>query len=83
MNARSVIAAENEFLIPFSEFAKNMSCSQYRPEGDYLLFPTGGQLHISFRKKDGSWADRISLGDGINAKRTNGSPRVTPDGKYI
>jgi hypothetical protein len=53
------------------------------PEGDYLLFTAEEQLHVSFKRKDGSWTDRISLGDEINVRGLNGSPRVTPDGKYI
>jgi len=51
--------------------------------GDYLLFSAQGRLHISYKRKDGSWTDRIPLGDEINARSMNGSPRVTPDGKYI
>jgi ankyrin repeat protein len=53
------------------------------PEGDYLLFSSEDKLHASFKRKDGSWTDRIPLGDDINARGLNGSPRVTPDGKYI
>jgi len=53
------------------------------PEGDYLLFSAEDQLHVSFKRKDGSWTDRISLGDDINVRGLNSSPRVTPDGKYI
>jgi hypothetical protein len=53
------------------------------PEGDYLLFSSQDKLHVSFKRKDGSWTDRISLGDDINVRGLNSSPRVTPDGKYI
>jgi len=53
------------------------------PGGDYLLFSAEGGLHISFKKKDGSWTNKISLGDEVNARGMNGSPRVTPDGKYL
>ena len=53
------------------------------PEGDYLLFSAEDRLFVSFKRKDGSWTDRISLGDEINTRGLNGSPRVTPDGKYI
>jgi ankyrin repeat protein len=53
------------------------------PDADYLLFSAEDRLHVSFKRKDGSWTDRISLGDEINARGLNGSPRVTPDGKYI
>ena len=53
------------------------------PEGDYLLFSAEEKLHVSFKRKDGTWTDRISLGDEINVRGLNNSPRVTPDGKYI
>ncbi len=53
------------------------------PDGDYLLFSANDGLNISFRKKDGSWTNRINLGDSINASHENGSPRVTFDGKYM
>jgi ankyrin repeat protein len=53
------------------------------PEGDHLLFSAQGQIHVSFKKKDGSWTNKISLGDEINARGMNGSPRVTPDRKFL
>ena len=53
------------------------------PEGDYLLFSSNDGLNISFKKKDGTWTDRINLGKVINASHENGSPRVTADGKYM
>ena len=58
-------------------------CPFISPEGDYLLFAAEDGLHISFKRIDGSWTDRIPLGDEINTRGLNGSPRVTPDGKYI
>lgn len=58
-------------------------CPFISPDGDYLLFTAEDQLHVSFKRKDGSWTNRISLGDEINVRGLNGSPRVTPDGKYI
>jgi ankyrin repeat protein len=53
------------------------------PEGDYLLFSSNDGLNISFKKKDGSWSDKINLGNVINSSHENGSPRVTADGKYL
>jgi ankyrin repeat protein len=78
-----------EYQVPvkITEFFKNDTlqgrCPFISPEGDYLLFSAEDQLHISFKRKDGSWTDRIPLGNEINARGLNGSPRVTPDGKYI
>jgi ankyrin repeat protein len=53
------------------------------PDGSYLLFTAQDSLHISFRKDDGTWTDRINLGGLINASHINGTPRVTADGKYM
>lgn len=54
------------------------------PDGDYLLFSAEGDgLNISFKRKDGTWTDRINLGSVINASHENGSPRITADGKYM
>jgi len=53
------------------------------PDGNYLLFTTQDSLHISFRRDDGAWTDRINLGGVINASHVNGTPRVTVDGKYL
>ena len=58
-------------------------CPFISPEGDYLLFSHKGRLYVSFKKKDGTWTDRIDLGDEINSEPEIGSPRVTPDGKYL
>jgi ankyrin repeat protein len=53
------------------------------PAADYLLFSAESKLHISFKRKDGTWTDKISLGDEVNVRGLNNSPQVTPDGKYI
>jgi hypothetical protein len=50
---------------------------------DYLIFGDEERLYVSFRKRDGSWTDRIDLGDGINSGAGNGSPKVTHDGEYL
>lgn len=65
----------NETLIGRSPFIS--------PDGDYLLFSTDEGIHISFKKADGIWTDKIGLGDQINSSHENGCPRVTPDGKYM
>jgi len=58
-------------------------CPFISPDGDYLLFSTNEGMHISFKKSDGTWTDKISLGDQLNSSHENGCPRVTPDGKYM
>jgi len=60
------------------------------PDESYILWDAkreGGygnnDLYISFRQKDGSWGSVINLGPYINSEQSDGSPRVTPDGKYL
>jgi hypothetical protein len=58
------------------------------PAADFILFAArrglrGKELCVAFRKADGSWTDRISLGDAVNAGRLNDSPRLTPAGNFI
>jgi len=55
------------------------------PDSDYLLFSADdGILYITFKKKDGSWTDRIHMGNEINEANCHvNNAEVTPDGKYI
>lgn len=58
------------------------------PWGDLILFASGSglggnELCVTFRRADGTWCDRIPLGDAINAGRLNDSPRLTPAGNFI
>jgi hypothetical protein len=61
------------------------------PDQSYLIMtpsPQGskegrGDLHVSFRRADGSWTDLIRLDDTINTSDHEWCPMVTPDGKYI
>ena len=60
------------------------------PEGDFLVFsadPPGGfgqgDLHISFRTKDGSWTAPRNLGAGVNSEAHENCPMLTPDGKFL
>ncbi|MGB2697168.1 MAG: ankyrin repeat domain-containing protein [Candidatus Zixiibacteriota bacterium] len=78
---------EYQKAVNLTELFKNETltgrCPFISPEGDYLLFSHKDRLHVSFKKKDGTWTDRIDLGDEINPEPENGSPKVTPDGKYL
>ncbi|MBN1272901.1 MAG: ankyrin repeat domain-containing protein [Candidatus Aminicenantes bacterium] len=65
-------------------------CPFISPDGSYLLFSApkqeGGRnidLYISFKQKDGTWTDRIHLGDDINASMHDISAYVSPDEKYL
>lgn len=58
------------------------------PAGDFILFAAnrglrGKELCVTFRRADGSWSDRISLGGVVNSGRLNDSPRLTPAGNFI
>jgi hypothetical protein len=61
------------------------------PDESYLIFCSRritpkddyGDLYICFRQPDGSWTDRISLGEPINSKELERFPAVSPDGKYL
>ena len=55
------------------------------PDGNYLLASgaTDASLHIIFRKKDGSWTERINLSDYFQLKNPTQCSFVTNDGKYL
>jgi hypothetical protein len=69
------------------------------PEGDLYIAPDesyiivtcygrsdglgSGDLYISFRKKDGSWAELRNMGAAINSYANEHCPVVTFDGKYF
>jgi Tol biopolymer transport system component len=53
------------------------------PDESYLIFCSNGDLYICFRKPDGSWTERINLGEPINSKERERFPAVSSDGKYL
>jgi hypothetical protein len=60
------------------------------PDESYLVMsvrrPDGlgrGDLHVSFRRSDGTWGELINLGDRLNTEHHEWCPMVTPDGKYL
>lgn len=40
-------------------------------------------IHVCFKQKDGNWTKPISLGNPVNTRYREGSPTITPDGKYL
>ena len=40
-------------------------------------------IHICFKKKDGTWTKPINLGSGINSSFNETCPSISPDGKYL
>ena len=59
------------------------------PDESYLMWDAEKEgestpdIYISFRQKDGSWGAAINMGAQINTASNEGSPSVTPDGKYF
>ncbi len=49
--------------------------------------PTGIEgnidLYISFRKKDRTWTEPVSMGSKINSASAERFAKVSPDGKYL
>ena len=74
--------------------AVNSSSSDFdpfvAPDQSYLIFSStrdggsgGGDLHISFRTKDGGWTEATNLGPEINTSETDYCPKVSPDGRFL
>jgi Tol biopolymer transport system component len=40
-------------------------------------------LYVSFRRDDGSWSERIWLGDRVNSDQGENCPTLSPDGAYF
>ena len=40
-------------------------------------------IHICFKKKDGTWTKPINLGSEVNSNFNETCPSITPDGKYL
>ncbi len=76
INASGGILNWTPFIAPDESYL--LFCSRrVTPKDDY------GDLYVCFRKPDGSWTDRISLGEPINSNGQERFPSVSPDGKYL
>jgi Tol biopolymer transport system component len=61
------------------------------PDESYIIFVSSdrqfafgnGDLYISFKMDDGSWAKAKNMGKGINTEWLEYCPVVSPDGKYL
>lgn len=62
------------------------------PDGSFIVVSAqrprvGGSwrndLHVSFRRADGTWEDFVRLDDTVNTPHHEWCPMVTPDGKYL
>jgi len=68
---------------PFSESGPYIA-----PDESYIIFnryrsPTGDGLHISYKKKDGSWSEAVSMGTQIDSEYKGFHGIVSPDGRYL
>jgi hypothetical protein len=76
INKRDDILNWTPFISPDESYL--LYCSRrMKPADDY------GDLYICFRKADGTWTERINLGETINTETTERFPSVSPDGKYL
>jgi len=61
------------------------------PNGKFIMFTStgwgkgfgGGDLWISFRKENRSWATPINMGEKVNSPFFEYCPSLTPNGKYL
>lgn len=60
------------------------------PDESYIIFTTtkpggygSGDMYISFRQKDGSWAEAKNMGSAINSSSQDYCPNLSPDGRYL
>ncbi|ACB75107.1 PD40 domain-containing protein [Opitutus terrae] len=61
------------------------------PDESFLLFSSNrrdashdpGDLYLSLRCPDGTWAEPVSLGEPVNTPRQEVFPRLSPDGRYL
>jgi ankyrin repeat protein len=60
------------------------------PDESYLIFSSnrpGGlgdsDLYVSFRGADGGWAPPLNMGAPVNSSRSEYTPMLSPDGKYL
>ena len=53
------------------------------PEGDYLIFSKEDNLHITFRKSDGTWTEALDMGEPINTKGIENCALISSCGKYM
>jgi Tol biopolymer transport system component len=60
------------------------------PDESYIIFSSGkpegfgeADLYISYKKAEGGWTEPQNLGPMINGPDREGSPTISPDGKYL
>lgn len=62
------------------------------PSQDYLVLNArhkedenrkDNDIYVSFKRKNGTWAKPINLGDEVNSNSNDKAPTISPDGKYL
>jgi Tol biopolymer transport system component len=60
------------------------------PDESFLIFTSErsggfgrGDLYISFKQEDGTWAPAVNMGDRVNTEHADFCPMLTPDGEYL
>ena len=53
------------------------------PDESYIIYSIDGDLHISYKTKNGTWTSPVDLGPGINSDQLELCPQITPNGKYL
>ncbi|HAS42627.1 MAG TPA: hypothetical protein DCS93_19255 [Microscillaceae bacterium] len=61
------------------------------PDQDFILVDARKEndktkdkdIHVCFKKKDGTWTTHINLGPAVNSDFAETCPSLTPDGKYL
>lgn len=69
LNWTPFIAPDESYLL--------FSSRRFTPKDDY------GDLYVCYRLPDGSWTDRVNLGEPVNSKGLERFPAVSPDGRYL
>jgi len=83
--------AEPENLGPAINTERNEFNAFVAPDETYLIFSSfgredglgGGDLYISFRNEDGSWAEAKNMGEDINSTSLDFCPFVSTDGQFF
>lgn len=60
------------------------------PDEKMILFASeksggsgGSDIHVSFKRTDGSWSEPMNLGNDINSAQSEYGGTISPDGKYF
>lgn len=49
----------------------------------YMIYSIDGDLHISYKLRNGKWTKPLDLGPDINSDQLDICPQISPNGKYL